>query len=99
MSISSYMDCLKNTALKNPIAQAINEALDKLGEISIAGLSESAIEALTAMKDSLLEQAAAAKDWIISLKDILPLLKANDEMSNKMKIMKGIHPRQWRQPH
>lgn len=92
MSITSYVDCLKNTALKNPIAQAINEALDKLNEISIVGLTESAIATLTAMKDSLLEQAAAAKDWIVSLKDSLPLLKASDEMSNKMKIMKGILP-------
>lgn len=88
MSIASYVDCLKNTALKNPIAQAINEALDKLNEISIVGLTESAIATLTAMKGSLLEQAAAAKDWIVSLKDSLPLLKASDEMSNKMKIMK-----------
>ena len=92
MSISSYVDCLKNTALKNPIGAAISEALDKLNEISIIGLSESAIATLTVMKDSLLEQAKAAKDWVVSLKDSLPLLKASDEMSNKMKIMKGIMP-------
>ena len=44
------------------------------------------------MKDGLLEQANAAKDWVVSLKDSLPLLKASDDMSNKMKIMKGIMP-------
>ena len=92
MSIASYVDCLKNTALKNPIGAAISEALDKLNEISIIGLSESAIATLIAMKDSLLEQAKAAKDWVVSLKDSLPLLKASDELSNKMKIMKGITP-------
>jgi hypothetical protein len=92
MNMNAYMDCLKNTALKNPIAQSINEALDKLGEISIVGLTDTAIAALTAMKDNLLEQAAAAKDWVVGLKDSLPLLKASDLMSNKMKIMKGITP-------
>lgn len=92
MSITSYVDCLKNTALKNPIAQAISEALDKLNEISLEGLSQAALDNLKAMKDGLLEQFDAAKEWVKGLKDSLPLLKAFDELSNKMKIMKGIMP-------
>ena len=92
MSIASYVDCLKNTALKNPIAQAISEALDKLNEISLEGLSQAALDNLKAMKDGLLEQFDAAKEWVKGLKDSLPLLKASDELSNKMKIMKGVMP-------
>lgn len=92
MSIASYVDCLKNTALKNPIAQAISEALDKLNEIPLEGLSQAALDNLKAMKDGLLEQFDAAKEWVKGLKDSLPLLKASDELSNKMKIMKGIMP-------
>lgn len=92
MSISSYVDCLKNTALKNPIMQATNELLDKLGTIPLEGLSEAALTSFNAIKKSLLDQATASSGLLGNIKDSLPLLKAADGMSSKLKIMKGITP-------
>jgi hypothetical protein len=92
MDMLTYMNCLKNNSLKNPIEQATNELLVKLESIPLVGLSEEAITAFNETKANLLKQANDSAQMLSGVKDSLPLLKASDSMSSKMKIMKGIMP-------
>ena len=56
MSIQSYADCLKTTALKNPIASSAADILTKLNTIPVTNLTPEAREKLNLAKQKLQEQ-------------------------------------------
>ncbi len=92
MDMSAYMECLKNTALKNPIVEATTGLLSKLDSIPTVGLTPDALASLEKVKEDLQKQADESVNLVSGIKDSLPLLKASDAMSSKMKIMKGVTP-------